>query len=80
MDPRVVAATDRQVVVLWHQRGVSPNGQRFDGEALGLYEVRDRKFARGQMFYFDAIAVERFLAMAEGEAGLNGSDPVQPPM
>jgi ketosteroid isomerase-like protein len=65
MDPRVVAATEREVVVHWHQRGVSSSGQRFDGEALGLYQVRDGKFARAQMFYFDAIAVERFLAAAE---------------
>jgi ketosteroid isomerase-like protein len=64
MDPRVVAATDNEVVVHWHQRAVSPSGERFDGEALGLYEVRDGKFARAQMFYFDAIAVQRFLAAA----------------
>jgi uncharacterized protein len=69
MDPRVVAATSREVVVQWHQRGVSPSGERFDGEALGLYEVRDGKFARAQMFYFDAIAVQRFLAAAGVEAG-----------
>jgi len=65
MDPRAIAATEREVVVHWHQRGVSPGGERFDGEALGLYEVRDGKFARAQMFYFDAIAVQRFLAAAE---------------
>jgi ketosteroid isomerase-like protein len=64
MDPRVVAATEREVVVLWHQRAVSPGGERFDGEVLGLYEVRDGKFARAQMFYFDAVAVQRFLAAA----------------
>jgi ketosteroid isomerase-like protein len=62
MDPRVVAATEREVVVLYHQRGVSPSGERFDGEVLGIYEVRDGKLARAQMFYFDAIAVRRFLA------------------
>jgi uncharacterized protein len=68
MDPRVVAATEKEVVVHWHQRGVSPSGERFDGEALGLYEVRDGKFARAQMFYFDAVAVQRFLATAGAEA------------
>jgi ketosteroid isomerase-like protein len=61
MDPRVVAATEREVVVLWHQRGLSAGGERFDGEVLGLYGVRDGKFARAQMFYFDAVAVHRFL-------------------
>ena len=65
MDPRVVAATEKEVVVHWRQRGLSPSGERFDGEALGLYEVRDGKFARAQMFYFDAVAVQRFLAAAE---------------
>ncbi len=64
MDPRVVAATEKEVVVHWHQRAVSPGGRRFDGEVLGLYQVRDAKFARAQMFYFDAIAVQRFLAAA----------------
>lgn len=67
MDPRVVAATEKEVVVHWHQRAVSRGGERFDGEALGLYEVRDGKFARAQMFYFDAIAVQRFLAAAAAE-------------
>jgi ketosteroid isomerase-like protein len=39
MDPRVVAATEREVVVLWHQRGLQPAGQRLDMETLGLYGV-----------------------------------------
>src|SRR5260370_37735040 len=29
LDPRVVAASDEEVVVLWRQRGVSPAGDRF---------------------------------------------------
>ena len=61
MDPRVVAASDQEVVVLWHQRGLRPDGQRLDMETLGLYQVRDGKFARAQMFYFDTTAVLRFL-------------------
>jgi ketosteroid isomerase-like protein len=61
MDPRVVAASDQEVVVLWHQRGLHPDGQRLDMETLGLYGVRDGKFARAQMFYFDSTAVLRFL-------------------
>jgi ketosteroid isomerase-like protein len=64
MDPRVVAASDDEVVVLWHQRGVSPTGERFDGEVLGLYRFRDAKLARAQMFYFDTAAVNTFLAKA----------------
>jgi uncharacterized protein len=73
MDPRVVAATADEVVALWRQRGLSPSGQRFDGEVLGLYGVRDSKFACAQMFYFDSAAVLRFLddarAHEEGRRG-----------
>jgi ketosteroid isomerase-like protein len=64
MDPRVVASTEDEVVVLWHQRGLSPSGERFDSEVLGLYSVRDGKFARAQLFYFDTAAVMRFLDCA----------------
>jgi ketosteroid isomerase-like protein len=66
MDPRVVAATGSEVVVLWHQRGVASSGKRFDGEVLGLYEVRDNALARGQMFYFDPVAAQRFLESSGG--------------
>jgi uncharacterized protein len=67
MDPRVVAANDEgEVVVLWRQRGLSPSGERFDSPVLGLYQVREGKFARAQMFYFDAAAVLSFLASARG--------------
>jgi ketosteroid isomerase-like protein len=69
MDPRVIAASDDEVVVLYHQRGVSAQGDRFDGEVLGLYQVRDGKLARGQMFYFDEAALVRFLARAASHSG-----------
>ena len=62
MDPRVVAASDDEVVVLWRQRGVSPDGQRFDGQVIGLYRVREGKLARAQMFHFDTAALAGFLA------------------
>jgi ketosteroid isomerase-like protein len=54
LSPRFVAAEGNEVVVLWHQRGLSPGGDRLDTEVLGLYEVRDGKLVRAQMFYFDA--------------------------
>jgi uncharacterized protein len=75
MDPRVIAATDDEVVVLWRQRGLSPHGTRYDGEVLGLYEVRDRKLSRAQMFYFDAVAVQSFLALAGADRGPRGNWP-----
>ena len=61
MDPRVVAATDTEVVVLWHQRGLAGSGLRYDGEVLGLYEIRDDALAHAQMFYFEPVAAGRFL-------------------
>jgi uncharacterized protein len=64
MDPRVVAADKDEVVVLWRQRGVSPAGERFDGQVLGLYQLRDGKLARAQMLYFDPAGTARFLAEA----------------
>jgi ketosteroid isomerase-like protein len=65
MDPRVVAASDDEVVVLWHQRGVTPAGDRLGTPVLGLYHVRDGKLARAQMFYFDTATVNDFLVRAE---------------
>jgi uncharacterized protein len=67
MDPRVIGADDHQVVILYHQRGVSPSGERFDGEVIGLYELRDFRLSRAQMFYFDEAALVRFLDRAANE-------------
>jgi ketosteroid isomerase-like protein len=64
MDARIVAASDDEVVALWHQRGVTPGGDRLDGEVLGLYRVRNGKLARAQMFHFDSAEVAAFLAKA----------------
>jgi ketosteroid isomerase-like protein len=61
MDPQVIAATEEDVVVLWQQRGVSPEGARFECPVLGLYHVRDGKLARAQMFYYDTTATADFL-------------------
>jgi hypothetical protein len=35
--------------------------EHFDGEAVGIYQLRDGKLLRAQMFYFDTSAVDRFL-------------------
>jgi ketosteroid isomerase-like protein len=64
LDPRVVAASEDEVVVLWRQRGEDSAGNRIDGEVLALYRVHDGKLARAQMFYFDPAAVADFLANA----------------
>jgi uncharacterized protein len=65
MDPRVVAAGDREVVVLYRQRALDPAGERFDAPVLGLYEVRDGMFARAQMFHYDTAAVVDFMKRAK---------------
>jgi hypothetical protein len=49
MDPRVVGSNGGEVVVLYRQRALRPGGDRLDDPVLGLYEVRDGKFARAQM-------------------------------
>ena len=68
MEPRVVAASEEEIVVLWHQRGITPAGDRFDGEVLGLYRVHGGKLTRAQMFYFDTTALLSFLAKAKSQA------------
>jgi len=68
MEPRVVASSGDEVVVLWHQRGRSPSGERLDDPVLALYTVRDGKLARAQMFSFDTPAVVEFLERAGGRA------------
>jgi ketosteroid isomerase-like protein len=64
MDPRVVGATDDEVVILWRQRGASPAGERCDSPVLALYRLRAGKLARAEMFYFDPVAVSGFLREA----------------
>jgi ketosteroid isomerase-like protein len=66
MDARVVSASGDEVVVLYRQRAVSPQGERFDSPVLGLYEVREGKFARAQMFHYDTASTIDFLARAAG--------------
>jgi ketosteroid isomerase-like protein len=67
MDPRVVATNDNEVMVLYRQSGLSPAGDRYDGEVLGLYEFRQGKLTRAQMFYFDEVGAAEFLAKAKSE-------------
>jgi 2-methylisocitrate lyase-like PEP mutase family enzyme/ketosteroid isomerase-like protein len=77
LEPRVVAAGEHEVVIRWRQKGVSPAGDRCDGEVLGLYQLRDEKLVRAQMFYFDGAAVRDFLSRAR--AGSQTSEPAAPP-
>src|SRR5262245_41124027 len=63
-DPRVISEKDWEVVVLYQMHAVAPDGERFDSPVIGLYEVRDGKFARAQMFHFDTQAINEFLERA----------------
>jgi ketosteroid isomerase-like protein len=68
MDPRVVATSGGEVAVLYVQRAISPSGERFESPVIGLYEVREGKFARAQMFHLDTAAILAFLERA-GQPG-----------
>jgi len=63
-DPRVLSEQDGEVVVLYWMRGMAPDGERFESPVIGLYEVRDGKFARAQMFHFDTQAINEFIEHA----------------
>ena len=64
MDARIVAVSNDEVVVLWHQRGLSSAGERCDTPVLALYSIRDGKLVRAQMFYFDSAQIAGFHARA----------------
>ena len=63
-DPRVISEKDGEVVVLYRMRAVAADGERFEAPVIGLYEVRDGKFARAQMFHYDTQAINAFLERA----------------
>jgi uncharacterized protein len=69
MNPRVIAESGPEVVVLYRQRAVEPSGGRLDAPCLGLYEIRDGKFSRAQMFHFDTAAILGFLASGRRGGG-----------
>lgn len=73
MHPRVVATAGEEVAVLYTQRAVSVQGERFEAPVLGLYEVRDGKFARAQMFHFDTAEILGFLERAGTRSGASAA-------
>jgi hypothetical protein len=68
-DPRVISEKDGEVVVLYQMRAVAPDGERFESPVIGLYEVRDGKFARAQMFHYDTQGINAFLERARVASG-----------
>ena len=68
MDPRVVATEGNEVSVVSTQRARAADGERFEAPVMALYEVRDGKFARAQMFHYDTAAILAFLERARAAA------------
>jgi ketosteroid isomerase-like protein len=64
MDPRVVGTRGDEVAVLYTTRAAAPNGERFESQVLALYEVRDGKTVRAQMFHYDTAGILAFLERA----------------
>ena len=75
MEPRVVASNHGEVVVEYRHRAVSPAGERIDFPVLALYEVRDGKLTRAQMFHFDTAALTGFLDRAQASRFTAGGIP-----
>jgi ketosteroid isomerase-like protein len=68
MDPRVVGTNGDEVTVIYIQRALSPAGERLASPVLALYEVRDDKVARAQMFHYDTAAILAFIERAAAAA------------
>jgi limonene-1,2-epoxide hydrolase len=57
LSAQILAASGGTVVARWVQRGLSPTGERIEMPVIGVYEVLHGQCRRGQMFYFDTVAV-----------------------
>jgi hypothetical protein len=65
MDPQFLGVLESgEVAVRYRQRGKSGSGRRLDTEVLGIYEIRDERVYRAQMYYFEEACTARFLADA----------------
>ena len=68
LSAQVVASSDDDVVVRYHQRGVDEQGRRMHAEVLAVYRFAEGKVTRLQMFYFDPQPVADFLRGARAVA------------
>jgi ketosteroid isomerase-like protein len=68
-----VATSGEEVAVIYTQRGLGADGERFEAPVIGVYEVREGKFARAQMFHYDTAAVLAFLERAAQPGPLPGA-------
>jgi ketosteroid isomerase-like protein len=65
LDPVFFEGADGRVAVLFRHRAVDPEGGRsFDQPEVSIYEVREGRVVRSQMFHADSAAVIGFLEEA----------------
>ena len=65
LDPHLWGDASDTVCALFRHRAVNPErGTRLDAPEVGVYQVRDGKVVRSQMFHADSTAVVRFLTDA----------------
>jgi ketosteroid isomerase-like protein len=66
LDAKFFEADDGAVAAVFRHRAVDPQrGARLDAPEVGIYEVRDDKIVRTQMFHYDPVALQRFLDACE---------------
>jgi ketosteroid isomerase-like protein len=70
LDARIWGDGAGTVWVLFRHRAADPvGGARFDAPEVGIYQIRDERIVRSQMFHADSAAVLEFLLNAgRGEA------------
>jgi len=69
LDPVFLEGEGGRVAVLFRHRALDPEGGRsFDQPEVSIYEVRDGRVVRSQMFHADSAAVIGFLEEAGGSA------------
>jgi uncharacterized protein len=62
LDATFTETDDGRVVALFRHRAFDPErGERLDTPEIGVYEVREGKVARSQMFHFDPLPLDGFL-------------------
>jgi uncharacterized protein len=67
VEPRFLADGDH-VIVLWHQKGTSADGEIFDMPAVSVYQMKGGRIIDSRMFHFDTAAVIGFLGRASRPA------------
>lgn len=60
--------------MVFHARGIDASGRHFDAPEVAIYDVRDGKIVRSQMFHADAAAVSEFLSRGRTGRASAGSE------